>query len=195
MKYPPLDIRDIAIIDAFPVYQCEPLVLNVGCGEGRIDFHLMELKYSVYATDIKRREIWEDVIKENCFLKFSEADIFNLESFPINQAPIVICSEVLEHLVEYKKALKNLIKLTKVRLIITVPFEESFGGRFAPPPEGHYNLWSDRRKLRYKNINEFHKLCRPYSVSISKIRTKPEDVEMKQYCFLIVIDKKQKFNF
>ena len=195
MSYPLLDIRDIAIIDAFPIYNCEPIVLNVGCGEGRIDFHLMELGYKVYATDIKKHKIWKDVVKEYSFLKFSKANIFDLESFPIKEAPVVICSEVIEHLVEYEKALKNLLKLTKVRLIITVPYEESFGGRFAPPPDGHCNLWSDRRKLRYKNVNEFHKLCHPYSVSISKIRTKPEDVEMKQYCFLIVIDMKQRFNF
>ena len=196
LSYPSLDIRDIAIINAFPIYDCEPIVLNVGCGGGRIDFHLRELGYKVYATDIKKREIWEDVVKENSFLKFSEASIFDIESFPIKNAPIVICSEVLEHLIDYKRALKNLIKITQTRLIITIPFEESFGGRYAPPPEGHCNLWSDRKKLfRYKNINEFHELCRPYSVAISKIRTKPEDVEMRQYCFLIVVDKKQEFNF
>ena len=195
MEYNKLDIRDIAIIDAFPIYQVEPLVLNVGCGEGRIDFNLYRLGYKVYAIDNKEHNSWENKENETNFLKFSQADIFNLESFPIKNAPIVICSEVLEHLVKYKKALKNLIELTKIRLIITVPFEKSFNSP-KPPPIGHCNFWSDKKRAgKYKDINEFHKLCLPYCVSISKIRTKVRDVKMRQFAYLIVIDKRQNLNF
>jgi SAM-dependent methyltransferase len=173
----PLDIRDVAIIDAFPVYKHENIVLNVGCGEGRIDRHLIALGYYVYATDIERQEGWIDSPN----LKFHQSDIFDIGSFPIPSAPIVICSEVLEHLKEYKAALANLLKLTEIRLVITIPFEKSFGGA----KSGHCNFWGDN------NVNEFIELCKPYSTAISKIRTKLEDVQRHQYCYLIVIDRRQ----
>ena len=37
---PRLDLRDISIIDALPVYDAKPLIVNVGCCQGRIDIHL-----------------------------------------------------------------------------------------------------------------------------------------------------------
>ncbi len=192
MSYPPLDIRDIAIIDSFPVYNCEKIILNVGCGKGRIDFHLFELGYSVYATDYKKYQTWVNQEKKESFLKFFEVDLFKIDLFPIKKAPIVICSEVLEHIIKYKQALKNLLELTEVRLIITIPFQYSFGGYDIPPPQGHCNFWSDKSvRHKFKDVSEFYTLCIPYSVSISKIRTKPEDVKKKRYCYLIVVDKKQ----
>ena len=124
-------------------------------------------------------------------LTFHQSDIFDLSSFPIQSSPIVICSQVLEHLSGYKTALVHLLALTEVRLIITVPYKQSFLS-----PE-HINFWDDRITspalswLKFKDINEFVTLCQPYSTAISKIRTKPEDVERGQYDYLIVVDKRQ----
>lgn len=179
-----LDIRDVAIIDAFPVYKLEKIVLNVGCGEGRIDYYLAKANYQVYATDIKRCETWQN--REN--LTFHEADIFDLSSFPVASTPIVICSQSLEHLREYKTAIAHLLALTEGRLIITVPYGRSF---FDP---SHVNFWTDNGFLAgsvCKDIHEFITLCAPFSTAISKIRTKPEDVERGKYNYLIIIDKRQ----
>lgn len=179
-----LDMRDISIIDAFPAYDCEKTVLNIGCGEGRIDFYLASMGYRVYATDIARADAWED----SELLTFHESDIFDLSSLPVLSASVVICSQVLEHLKGYKMALVNLIALTGVRLIITVPHRQSFNH------PSHCNYWGDSESDKHGDICEFIKLCAPYSVSISKIRTKPEDVERHQYNYLIIIDKRQNLN-
>jgi len=186
MKEP--DIRDIAILDAMPTHECSKTVLNVGCGNGRIDYILDGMGYVVCATDYEKNESWN----ESDGLGFYQSDIFDLSTFPVHSSPIVICSEVLEHLKNYKAALANLLILTKVRLIITVPFKKSFNNA-APPPEGHCNHWADSQNGEYTDINEFRLLCKPYSVSISKIRTKPKDVEMEQWAYLIVVDKRQKY--
>lgn len=172
-----LNMRDIAIIDAFPVYNYEKTVLNVGCGEGRIDRYLASMGYDVHATDVMKHESWQNAE----LLTFHVADIFDLSTFPNSPASVVICSEVLEHLPRYKEALENLLELTSVRLIITVPYKQSFGGRNA----GHCNFWDDG------NVNEFVNLCSPNSVAISRIRTKPKDVQMRQFCYLIVVDRRQ----
>jgi len=183
-----LDIRDISIVDAFPVYGLVKQVLNVGCGRGRIDYYLANEQYRVFATDINKYDTWEN--QKN--LSFHTANIFDVESFPVSSSSVVICAEVLEHLKEYKEALKNLLFLARTRLIITVPFEKSFNNT-SPPPEGHCNYWSDEDNGSFKDINEFKALCSPYSVSISKIRTKPRDVQMGQWGFLIVVDKRQRY--
>lgn len=173
----PLDIRDIAIIDALPVYDCEKIILNVGCGEGRIDYHLAKMGYRVFATDVTEHEDWIDLHP----LTFHTADIFDISTFPCASAPIVLCSQVLEHLTEFRQAVKNLIRLTEIRLIITIPYWKSFHSR------GHINYWKEH------NVGEFNEICYPYSVAISKILTKPEDIKRKQAAYLLIIDKRQKF--
>lgn len=183
-----LDIRDIAIIDAFPVYGCNvPLqgVLNVGCGEGRIDFHLATMGYRVYATDIKRYGTWTD--KGNP--SFHISNIFDISSFPVASAPIVICSQTLEHIQDYKKAIENLLQLTKIRLIITIPFKRSFYSYMA----GHLNFWDDKKTSRYRDVHEFAMLCASYMVSISKIMTKPQDAKHGLRNYLIIVDKRQNY--
>ena len=58
MKIVKLDIRDVSIIDALPAYDVQPLILNVGCGKGRIDTWLSQNGYVVYATDYEIKEGW-----------------------------------------------------------------------------------------------------------------------------------------
>lgn len=176
-----LDIRDIAIMDAFPMYNYKKSVLNVGCGEGRIDYHLARMGYRVYGIDIKQPDVWEDTER----LSFHIANIFDLASFPLSSSPIVICSQVLEHLPEYRNALRNLLKLTKIRLIITIPFEKSFNGNV------HCNFWNDRGSGEFRDIHEFEAFCTPYAVAISRMRTKPQDMTTNKYDYLIVVDKRQ----
>ena len=177
----PLDIRDVSIIDALPVYDYEKVILNVGCGEGRIDFHLARMGYRVYATDIKRYDTW----KETKNLTFHQSNIFDLTSFPVKKASVVIASQMLEHLKMYKLALENLMKLATIRLIITIPWRRSFRD------PGHCNYWSDEAISGFKDVKEFAKFCRPYRITISKILTKLKDAG-KQYAYLIVIDKRQR---
>jgi len=179
MKQP--DMKDIAIIDGFPIFGAPQTVLNVGCGTARIDFHLAKMGYRVYATDIKRPDAWENTER----LSFHTANVFDLASFPVQSAPIVICSQVLEHLENYQTALINLLKLTEIRLIITIPFEKSFNGT------GHCNFWNDRGSGKFKDIHEFEASCSPYAVAISKMRTKLKDMTTNKYNYLIMVDKRQ----
>lgn len=174
-------MKDIAIIDAFPVHDCSKTVLNIGCGEGRIDFHLAEMGYRVYAVDINRHDIWRDSEK----LTFHIANIFNPLSLPIQEPDIIICSQVLEHLDGYKIALVNMIILARLRIIITMPYRNSFKS-----PD-HRHFWDDKKIEGFEDVNEFKYICHPYSVAISKIRTKPKDAETNKYGYLIIIDKRQ----
>lgn len=175
-----LDMKEIAIIDAFPAYDYKKVILNVGCGEGKLDYHLASMGYRVYATDT----IETKNEKAPYNLTFHCSDIYVPSSFPIHSSSIVICSQVLEHLKDYKLALVNLLALTEVRLIITFPYRKSFC------MSEHRNFWNDSSSKKFKDVHEFIELCKPYSVSISKIRTKPED-RNGNHDYLIIVDKRQ----
>jgi ubiquinone/menaquinone biosynthesis C-methylase UbiE len=174
-----LNLRDFSIVDAIPVRCKDCVIINVGCGEGRIDRHLAKMGFFVFATDIKMHDSWNKGEKQQN-IRYRVSDIFDLESFPVTNAPIIICSEVLEHLFYYKKAIENLILLATSRIIITVPFKNSYMSH------DHCNFWND------ETIKEFHEICRPYSVSIMKTVSKPRDTVMKQASFTIVVDMIQK---
>jgi hypothetical protein len=183
-----LDIRDISIIDELPVYNIPKRIMTIGCGKGRIETHLSNMGYTISASDYDSHDEWED--SKN--LNFSISNIFDISTYPQKTSPIVICSEVLEHLPEYKRAFRNLLDVTETRLIVTIPWERSFNDT-SPPPQGHCNHWSDTNSNKYKNVNEFIELSSPYSVSIRKIRTKPKDKKIGQMGYIIVVDKRQKW--
>jgi len=174
-----LDLRDISIINAFPKYSCEKKVLTVGCGEGRIEYHLHKMGYDVLATDIKKIILFQ----EQPGLTFKKMNI--LDPDLSERRPIVICSETLEHLKDFQKAFQNLLDLTLTRLIVTFPL-----GKFFWHPS-HKHFWSDMKGGGFRDVNEFRVLSAPYHVSISKIKTKPED-GIKKRIYLLVIDKKRK---
>lgn len=178
MQIKQLDIRDIAIIDALPNYNVDKTIFTVGCGGGRIEYHLNQMGYIVTATDILNDPVYWKPTETLTFKNFNI-----LEDECDEDCSVVICSEVLEHIPDFRLALRNLVKMPNDRLIITVPYKQSFND----PDHKHY--WDDDQIL------EFKKICDPYSVSISKIRTKPRDVEMNQWGFLIIIDKRQKYGY
>ena len=220
-----LDIRHISIIDALPVYGETKTVLEVGAGRCKIAAHLADLGYDVTALDIEARDNWES-LKEKENLTLVVGDIFEhtVDSLPHEKYDVVICSEVLEHLPEYRKAFETLKNTATQRIIITVPHGSSFL-ELGPPPIGHcnfwYNSWNDgplrdldpanpdnRVEIWYnqgapdaellvkttpKFISEFVTASKPYSIGISTIRTKVEDVKSNESCYLIVIDKRQKY--
>jgi hypothetical protein len=186
-----LDIRDVSILDALPGWSQYGTVLTIGCGEGRLEMEgmtrLTPFAPEVLATDLHAHDTWPSKPDDSNVTFRHGVDIFRSNTWP-EPADVVVCSQVLEHLPEWKIALKNLASLTIRRLIITVPWAKSFNVS-GPPPKGHCNYWHTRAE-----IEEFERLLRPYHVAISRIRTKPEDVQMRQYGWLIVMDKNQRWN-
>ncbi|MAG26994.1 hypothetical protein CMI47_15760 [Candidatus Pacearchaeota archaeon] len=208
-----LDIKHISVIDALPVYGNVKTILEVGAGRCKIASYLADMGYDVTVLDIEPRDNWKD-LKEHKNLTLVVGDIFDYTSaaLPYEEYDVVICSEVLEHLPEYKKAFKNLKTLATHRLVITVPHAFSFAEP-GIPPIGHCNFWYSNNSWKDfpaqtetefrgkdmviiaepKLISEFISMSHPCSISISKIRTKPEDTKNGQCCYLMVIDKRQHY--
>ena len=150
------DLRLLQLLQYAAENECSQLgqslhLLDAGCGEGFV------------AGQIKRKwPCWNiigiDGAKEAVALaKRFHADIdFRIGSlyglaFPDKAFDIVICSEVLEHLEQPEKALKELQRVTKSVLLLTVPHEPWFRlGNLASlhnmmrlgDPVDHINHWS-----------------------------------------------------
>ncbi len=101
-------------------------VLDAGCGEG----HLLErlhknLKHHSF-TGIDITDIALKKAKERCpFATIQKMDLYHL-NLPDNSFDVVICTEVLEHISDYRTAIKELIRVVKHGgfLIITFPNEQ-----------------------------------------------------------------------
>lgn len=101
-------------------------VLDVGCGEGFILNKLKEegigknhegIDYSKEAVEIGRN------IHPNLSLK--QGSIYDT-GFKDNSFDLVVCTEVLEHLEESQKALKEVLRISKKYVLLSVPNEPLF---------------------------------------------------------------------
>ena len=160
-----MDLRDYSIRDALPYGK--PTILSVGCGKARLEHELVKDGYNVCGCDVE---------EQVCNFPFKIMDILKPDGMKYD---VVICSEVIEHIKNYQEALKNLVYIANERVIITTPYRDSYWD------PSHVNFWND------ETIEEFR--IKPYSTSISKIRSKKEDVQSYQQGYLIIIDKKQHY--
>lgn len=139
--------------------------MDVGCGEG---FTLNKLKknnigkkylgidYSKTAIEIGKRLYPE--------LDLKTGDIYKLE-FKDNSFDLVICSEVLEHLENPLKALKELIRVSGKYILLSVPNEplfQLFNFTQWGKDIGHINHWTSFG---------FKKLVESENIKIISVRT------------------------
>lgn len=133
-------------------------VVDVGCGEG---FTLANLKLHKVGKKIEGIEYMDEAIqigkKLHPSITIKKGDIHKLP-YADNSIDLVICSEVLEHLERPDLAMKELVRVTKKYLILSVPNEPWFTiqrflrgknfFRLGDHPE-HIQHWSSRRFVKF----------------------------------------------
>ena len=96
-------------------------ILDVGCGEGRHIFGAMDAQsgLNLFGVDmdipsLEKSNEGLDFFREMDFnlVKFLQGSIYNLP-FQDNELDVVICSEVLEHLEDYNKAIQEIHRVLK----------------------------------------------------------------------------------
>lgn len=101
-------------------------ILDVGCGEG---FTLNKLKENKIGLGIEGVEYLQDAIdlgkKFYPEIKIKKGNIYALP-YSNNQFDMVLCTEVLEHLDDPAKGLKEIIRVSKKHCLISVPNEPFF---------------------------------------------------------------------
>jgi 2-polyprenyl-3-methyl-5-hydroxy-6-metoxy-1,4-benzoquinol methylase len=101
-------------------------ILDVGCGEG---FTLNRLKENGIGKKLEGIEYLQAAIdlgkKTYPDIKITKGNIYELP-YKDNSFDLVLCTEVLEHLEKPQDALKELVRVSKKYLIISVPNEPFF---------------------------------------------------------------------
>ena len=103
-------------------------ILDVGCGEGFTLNKLLENKIGerLEGVDFQKSAI-EIGKKVHTYLALKQGNIYKLE-YKNNSFDLVIATEVLEHLKDPKKGLKELVRISKKYLLLSVPNEPFFMG-------------------------------------------------------------------
>ncbi|MEK7573477.1 MAG: class I SAM-dependent methyltransferase [Patescibacteria group bacterium] len=103
-------------------------VLDVGCGEG---FTLNRLSEEGIGKKLEGVDFQEKAIeigkKLHPDLTLKQGDIYKLE-YKNNSFDLVMATEVLEHLDDPKKGLKELIRVSRKYILLSVPNEPFFMG-------------------------------------------------------------------
>ena len=133
-------------------------ILDVGCGEGMV-LHYFNDSYKVdecYAIDFDEKEL-EDARNNIPFCNISKGSIYEIP-FENDFCDLIICSEVLEHLVEPNNAIKELHRVTSKYALLSVPREPiwrilnmvrlKYWNNLGNTPD-HRNHWS---KSSFKNF-------------------------------------------
>ena len=115
-------------------------VLDVGCGSGALLKHVLSLRstsdFQFFGVDFSEKSI-EECRRAVPGVDFRVGDIYQIP-LPDGFASSVICTEVLEHLMEPRRALQELLRVCGDggRLFVTVPNGDVDGYY------GHVNFWS-----------------------------------------------------
>ena len=101
-------------------------ILDVGCGEG---FTLNRLNEHGIGKRLEGLDYSKDAIalgkKTYPDIKITQGSIYKLP-YQNNSFDLVLCTEVLEHLQNPEQALKELVRVSKKYLVISVPNEPFF---------------------------------------------------------------------
>ncbi|MCX5641693.1 MAG: class I SAM-dependent methyltransferase [Candidatus Omnitrophica bacterium] len=170
-----------SIVDKFPSH-INLKVLDAGCGEGHLIERLkIKNKSTYYGIDIT------GIALQKAKAKAPEAiltigDISNLP-FESEFFDVVICTEVLEHIPNYEKAIGEMKRVLKKKgtLIITFPNEILWTisrfllGRHPVRVPDHVNFFTFTRIARLVNLPVAAKrclpFCFPFAISLSGLIT------------------------
>ena len=126
--------------------------IDVGCGDGEYLKHIIKYKNknsAIIGFDISFSYLKRAKIKSQK-ANFIRGDITNL---PVkdNSVDIALCSEVIEHIPDYKKCLKELFRIAKKYIIITTP-NHGLRRRIAEKIIGKENVKKKSLKVGHVNI-------------------------------------------
>jgi len=150
------------LIDLLKAHHPSPSsILDAGCGEG---FTLDVLRKKFPSAFLQGVDISEPALQ----MARDQFPCLNVSSGDIHQLPfldqafeLVVCTEVLEHLAQPASALKELCRVSKRYVLLSVPDEPWFSignllsgrylKRFGNNPE-HVQRWSSKGFIRFTRI-------------------------------------------
>ena len=128
---------------------------EVGCGEGHVLAALSELNKPLRGSDVSESSLSiakREIEKHGLGVPLHIRSVYELQAD--DSADLIVCCEVLEHLVDPSLALESLLSVTKGELILSVPREPiwhilnmsrgKYWNALGNTP-GHYNHWTKKQ--------------------------------------------------
>ncbi len=183
--------REDFILNEFNQITKNDFFLEVGCAQGYYLSKVIKKTKNVFGIEVRK-----DFVKfaNKTGAKVLLASATNLP-FKKNEFDYVLCTEVLEHVPNWEKAVSEIYKVTKKngRVIITVPLEKSFFWKvfsLVYPPEeyrGHINLVTSELVEKIFKKNGFklkkRKFIQSPFITLNKILPQKEIISMYA-CFV-----------
>lgn len=121
-----------------------PAVLDAGCGGGGVVDYLCRKGFD--ATGADKFGMFLGVAAEKGFRgRFVQADLTDRLPFPDKSFDTTVCLDVLEHVTDDRAAVRELARVTRRRLLVTVPQEDRWFGPYRLIPA----TYKDPTHLRY----------------------------------------------
>jgi ubiquinone/menaquinone biosynthesis C-methylase UbiE len=111
----------LGVADEFYKSTAASSVLEVGCGEGKLATRLMAVRTPAQfvACDLSLHKLAADA---DTRIKYLPASVYELP-FPDRAFDLIVCCEVLEHLEEPDRGLKELARVCKQYVLLSTPRE------------------------------------------------------------------------
>ncbi len=156
-------------------------VLDVGCGEG---FGLKRVKANNIGYHHEGLDISQEAInlgkKLNPQIKFTLGSVYRLP-YENNSFDLILCNEVLEHLMDPEKALKEIARVGRKHYLISVPNEPWFTIANLLRLKNLSRLGNDPEHIQNWSKNEF-------LILLKKIGLKPVLVKLP-FPWIVVLAK------
>lgn len=138
-------------------------VLDVGTGIGEIPELIKKVRpnLDIAVCDISRSAIAYMKKQEKPFSEIFHAEIYGVNR-PDNSYDVVFCTEVLEHLHEPRRAVRELVRLARKKVIITVPYKENttdLTHKWAFDLDDIWNMLSPYGMVELRVINGRSNIC------------------------------------
>ncbi len=141
-------------------------VLDVGCGEG---FTLDRLQKEKIGKSYEGIDNLDEAIayahKVHPKLDIKKGDIYDLP-YKTNSFDLVICTEVLEHLDNPKKAYRELIRVSKKYVLVSVPNEPFFTIQRMGRLQNIRHLGAHPEHIQHWTAREFTKFVKVKGVKL-----------------------------
>jgi SAM-dependent methyltransferase len=185
--------REALILEEFENIKKKDKFLEVGCAQGYYLRKALKKTKNVYGFDVV--EDFIKVAKKNVKGAKVSVDSATKMHYKKDEFNYVLCTEVLEHVPNYQKAVKEIKRVLrkKGRAIITVPLEHSLFWRafslIYPPEEyrGHINLVTAKEVENEFLKNGFNLVKKEFIHSPSRTLNKilPQKEGIAMYSFFV----------